>query len=876
MKQNSSNTSGHKRRPRGKGHAFRLIVTVMFCLALLGAGVNLLSDQRWRAAAAPPAQKAPGGGIALWQEIDERSLFVTGERVTIPAAYKTYRLDQGSLSLLLASAPKEFAGAIATAQTIITIPMPDGRLARFSVEDSPIMEPALAAEFPQIKTYRGQGIDDPTAMTRFDVTPEGFHAIVLSAGETVYVDPYAKGDTANFISYYKRDYRKDGASFQCLFDEANKDLPPAASQPVPYVSNAGTLRTFRLAVAATVEYTAAAGGTVPAAMARMTTTMNRVNGIYERDLSIRMVMVANNSSIVFTAEPDGYTNNNGFSMLSQNQTKLDMVIGNANYDIGHVFSTGGGGVANLFVPCVAGNKARGVTGLANPTGDVFDVDYVSHEMGHQFGARHTFNGTQGSCGGGGGSSASYEPGSGTTIMAYAGICSIQDLQLNSNDYFHVKSLEEIIAYITTGNGTCAALTATSNIQPTVNAGSDFTIPKGTPFALTATGSDPNGDAVTYCWEEYDLGPSSPPDNDADGFARPLFRSFSPTPSPSRTFPRLDYILNNANSPPQSYACANGVGVCATGEVLPSITRAMSFQVTARDNRAGGGGVNTDTMVVNVTAASGPFVITQPNSAVNWEGGSLQTITWDVANTDAAPVSCLLVKISLSTDGGNTFPIVISANTFNDGSETITVPGAATTQGRIKVEAVGNIFFDISNANFSINAPCSFSATPTSQFFPAAGGTGSVTVSTGAACAWAAASNNSWIVLTSSGSGSGNDPVTFEVRENTASTSRQGSLTVAGATINIIQNAAGPNCAYAIAPGSASLPVGGGAGNLTVSTTAGCAWQATSQAEWITITAGSTGVGSGPVSYSVAANATGKSRKGTISVAGKTFTVKQSG
>ncbi len=793
-------------------------------------------------------------------------------------AYKTFRLDQNLLALLLASAPKEFAQTIATAQTTITIPMPDGKLARFSIEESPIMEPALAAQFPQIKTYRGQGIDDPTATTRFDVTPAGFHAIVLSAGDTVYVDPYAKGDTANYISYYKRDFRKEGASFQCFFDEANKDLPPLPSQAVPYVSNAGTLRTYRLALAANVEYTAAAGGTVPAAMARMTTTMNRVNGIYERDLSIRMVMVANNANIVFVTEPDGYTNNNGFSMLGQNQTKLDTVIGNANYDIGHVFSTGGGGVANLNVPCVTNNKARGVTGLSNPTGDVFDVDYVAHEMGHQFGGRHTFNGSQGSCGSGGGSSTSYEPGSGTTIMAYAGICTTQNVQLNSNDYFHVKSLEEIIAFMTT-TGNCAAQSATGNTQPTVSAGVDFTIPKGTPFALTAAGSDPNGDTLTYCWEEYDLGPSSPPDNDVDGFARPLLRSYTPVSSPSRMFPSLNYILNNANIPPATFQCGGTVENpinCITGEVLPSITRTMSFQVTARDNRAGGGGVNTDTMLVNVTAASGPFFITQPDSAVSWVGDTSQTVTWDVANTNAAPVNCSLVKISLSTDGGNTFPIIIAPSTPNDGSQVITVPQVTTAQARIKVEAVGNIFFDISNANFTINATCSFSATPSSQFFPATGGTGSVTVSTGATCTWAATSNSSWIVLTSSGGGSGNDPVTFEVRENFAATSRQGSLTVAGETVTIIQNAAGSSCGYAIAPGSAAFSAGAGTGNVIVSTGLSCAWQAVSESQWITLTSASTGVGNGAVSYSVAANATGKSRKGSIRVAGKTFAVKQSG
>ena len=871
MKRDIPNSPDLKKHPRGKRRPLWRIATVAVSLALIGAGINLLADRAWPAS----AQKISAGGEGLWQEIDEKSISVQGERVTVPNVYRTFHLDQKQLALILAGAPKEFSQA-AAAKVTITIPMPDGGLARFYIEESPIMEPELAAQFPQIKTYKCQGIDDQTATARVDWTPDGFHAMILSAENTVYVDPYSKGDTANYISYYKRDYGKQGQGFQCFFDEANKDLPPAPTgQQVPYVANAGTLRTYRLALAATVEYTAAAGGTVPAAMSRMTTTMNRVNGIYERDLSIRMVMVANNANLIFTVEDDGYSNTNGFAMLSQNQTKCDTVIGSSNYDIGHVFSTGGGGVASLNVPCVAGSKARGVTGLSNPVGDGFDVDYVAHEMGHQFGARHTFNGTQGSCSGNGGSSTAYEPGSGTTIMAYAGICNFQDLQLHSNDHFHVKSLEEMVAFMT-ATGNCAAQSSTGNTQPTVNAGSDFTIPKGTPFTLTATGSDVNGDALTFCWEEYDLGPSSPPDNDADGFARPIFRSYSPTSSPSRIFPSLTYILNNANAPPSSFSCGNGAGTCTTGEVLPSITRTMNFQVTARDNRAGGGGISTDTAVVNVTATSGPFVITQPDTAVTWTGGSSQTVTWDVANTTAGPVNCANVKISLSTDGGNTFPIVVLASTPNDGSQTITVPQATTTQARIKVEAVGNIFFDISNANFTINATCSFSATPTTQFFTASGGSGSVVVSTQASCPWSAASNASWVVLTSSGSGSGNAPVTFEVRENFSATTRQGTITAAGQEITIIQNAFGSNCSYAIAPGSAAFSTGGGTGSITVTTSAGCSWQAASDSSWITITSGPTGIGGGTVNYSVAANAVGKGRKGNITVGGKSFPIKQSG
>jgi hypothetical protein len=881
MKRDLSNSPGPEKHSRGKGRPLHRIAVVSICIALLGVSVNLLADRAWLAS----AQKISAGGEGLWLEVDERTISVRGDRVTIPNLYRTYRLDQKQLASLLAVAPKEFSQATAIAKTIITIPMPDGRLTRFSIEDSPIMEPELAAQFPQIKTYTGQGIDDPTATARMDWTPDGFHAIVLSADNSVYIDPYSKGDTAHYISYYKRDYRRDGKNFQCLVDEANRDSSSLPGQAIPYVANAGTLRTYRLALAATGEYTNVfrqAGDDDTQAKVRalqaMTTTMNRVNGIYERDLSIRMVFIANEMNIIYTNPTgDPYTNTDGGAMLFQNQSNLDSVIGTSNYDIGHVFSTGGGGVANVGVPCRDGNKAKGVTGLSNPVGDLFAVDYVSHEMGHQFGANHTYNSIAGACSlSQRVSSAAYEPGSGSTIMAYAGICSNQDLQLNSNDYFHIRSIEEILAYVTTGSGTCAAQSATGDTQPSVNAGPDFTIPKGTPFTLTATGSDPNGDALTFCWEEYDLGASSPPNDDADGFARPIFRSYSPTSPPSRTFPSLGYILNNANVPPSSFVCANGAGACTTGEVLPSITRAMNFQVTARDNRAGGGGINTDTVVVNVTATSGPFLITQPDTAVTWAGGSSQSVTWDVANTTAGPVNCANVKISLSTDGGNTFPVVALESTPNDGSQTITVPQLTTTQARVKVEAVGNIFFDVSSTNFTINATCNYSAAPSTLFFTASGGAGSVAVSTEAGCPWSAASNVNWVVLTSPGSGSGNAPVSFEVRENFSASTRQGTLTIAGQEVTVIQNIISTNCSYAIAPGSAVFGQGGGAGSISVTTTANCSWQATSDSPWITITSGSTGVGSGPANYTVAANATGKSRKGSIRAAGKTFPIKQTG
>ncbi len=527
-------------------------------------------------------------------------------------------------------------------------------------------------------------------------------------------------DKSLYISYVGDDLE---GTFECLVKDFQENSSFDFSQmfETAQIAVGTTHRNYRIAIATTFEYTQSyGGGTVAGTVSSLNTWLNGANLIYERELSIHLNLV-NNTDVIysadrgFTATTDPYDNANVGTMLDQVRPNLRDNVGEANYDLGHVLGTlgvtGGSGIAFVGVACSNSNynslgaiKGGGSILLGGTVGNVTALGVWVHELGHQFGANHNFNGSLGNCSGSNRSAAnSFETGSGSTIMGYSGTCGADNITYSRDMRFHAKSYEAINNYIA-GGGICFVGAATGNNPPTINGGADFTIPKNTPFILTATGSDVNGDALTYNWEQIDAGGTLYPQNGTsasytDAFdsstTRPIFRPLPSTSSPSRTFPSLNYILNYSNDPPDL------INNLQTAEQLPRIGRTLNFRVTARDNRLNGGGVNDDSVVISVEGSSGPFIVKSLNAFANLTGNSTQTVTWSVNNTNVAPVNAANVKISLSTDGGQTFPVILAASTPNDGIQAVTLPNINTAMARIKIEALDNIFFDISDANFAI-------------------------------------------------------------------------------------------------------------------------------------------------------------------------------
>ena len=594
---------------------------------------------------------------------------------------------------------------------IISLPMPDGTLAQFSIVESSIMGDKLAAKYPDIKSYKVYGIDDPSAFGRVDISQKGFRGMLMTSTGRIFIDPEASSSTI-YVSRLRNGYKphtETAQPFQCSV----YDLPGNQSELLKFNANKianripGSLLRYRLAVSATQEYVAAVGGggsntdKINATIAEINTAITRVNVFYERDLGVQLMLVGGGTLIdvdgtasinVNGVVRTGFSNSDDLALLEENQVWIDAQLGSANYDIGHIFGTGGGGIASLQSVCSSGRKAQGVTGLPNPTGDDFYIDFVAHEIGHQFGGNHSYNGTEGSCGTQRNQATAFEPGSGTSIMGYAGICGSENVQSKSDATFHAGTIAEMNAFIAGAGSACSTpvVIAPANADPAaVNAGADSTIPKGTAFRLEGgVATDANGDTIIYQWDQMDVGaPTSGSTIGNDLTTNTLYRTFAPDEaSRIRDFPAMSTQRS---------------GIEKRGEALTACEgRTLNFRLTARDGKSGQG---TDDVKVTV-ASSGPFVMTSHTTASTFAAKTTQTVNWNVAGTTAAPVSCANVNIDLlnfSLDGSTYGVTPVDGPVINSGSRVVTIPDMSGTRARFRVSCSDNVFYDISNADLII-------------------------------------------------------------------------------------------------------------------------------------------------------------------------------
>jgi len=650
----------------------------------------------------PATASAEAGSLStdgVWMEVEE---WIAGREAVSPPTmdpdlYRVFELDPEALTRILAAAPLRRTDAARTVEVEMTLPMPDGSYAKFLIQEAPVFSPEIQAAYPGIRSYMGQGVDDPTATTRFVQTPTAFRAFVRTTQGMILVEPYERGDTKHVISYSAARIL-DRPGFDCLVDEYEDQgffEGPGGERAAP---SGATLSTYRLAISTTGEYTQfhdPGGGTANTA-AEIAATVTAVNAIYTPDNCVELNVVFLN--VYDDPATDPFANpDNANGLLAQNQTDLDLVLGDANYDVGHIFharSTGGfSGVATVGVVCQPGSKARGVSTHINPTAippgasATWLIDLVPHEFGHQFSARHSWNALDPATNCTAGQRdppSAFELGSGSTIMAYNSSGCIPDLPGGNDPYFHTHSFDAITNY-RDGAGNCATTSATGNTPPTVDAGSDFTIPQGTAFKLTAAGSDADGHALTYCWEQYDNdGPSPETPTNTVG---PMFRSYPPTIDPSRTLPQMTDILAGPPVVPGWHPF----------EILPAVDRALNFRCTVRDNRVDGGGVNYDHMLI--TVSGDPFMVDYPNGGEALIAGCPIVAEWTIGGGVVADY----VNILYSGDGGDTWTVLMT-DTPNDGAELVDLPCTPTTEARIMVEAVGNIFFDVSDDDFELVFP----------------------------------------------------------------------------------------------------------------------------------------------------------------------------
>ncbi|RTZ65846.1 MAG: hypothetical protein DSZ29_03830 [Aquificaceae bacterium] len=632
----------------------------------------------------------------LWEDVNQQEQNKLA-RSSLPSySARVLRLDEPALRQQLLSATANTASKNRLAKPAINkpleLPLPDGSMVQLIIEEYPLLSKALATKFPDIKAWKVHEAHGKNIYGRIDLTEVGFHAMLtLEDGDTIFIDPHKTSENNHLYDSFSK--RKNIHLFQRhenkkeIFIKTPISLQRSINTQKKAATSSKDLITYRLALAATGEYVALKGGTKAAAFSAMMTTINRVNQIYERDLSVRLVFIDKTYDIIYTnPNTDPFTHGNAFSMLDENIANMDAVIGDNNYDIGHLFGGAGtGGLALLSGVCRANkisHKAGGITGSASPYGDSFNIDYVAHEMGHQLGATHTFNSETKNCSGNNREAdTAVEPGSGSTIMSYAGICGKNNLQINSDAVFNAVSIAQINNYIRDNEGaTCGKHESSGNTNPSIIATQNFTIPSNTPFVLTSTANDADGDQLNYTWDQIDANGTTV-DVDIDTGDNPLFRSYLPSALNYRYFPHINTLFGE---------------LPIKGEKLALTDRELNFATTVRDNK--GGIARADT---KITTSGNPFTVISQYSSYLYQRNENIQVRWNVAGTNKPPVNCQTVDIKLLAKDGTTQDLLL--NTVNDGSQNLNIPNniKSVSHARIMVACRDNIFFAVSKGNIAI-------------------------------------------------------------------------------------------------------------------------------------------------------------------------------
>ena len=636
-----------------------------------------------------------------------------------------YNLDIQKLQSQLSTADRMKEG---NSGVEISIPTIQGKTERFRVFSFPVMVDELASQY-HLGSYYGVSVDNPSTTIRFSLAPNDFQSMMFRNGVAEFIEP-SNTDKSVYGIHYKTGKTNVNGVFCATKEHRSAELDKVIQQGNDYVtspmftqrSSDKKYRTLRLAMSCTAEYGNFFGGTTAGALAQVNATLTRVNGVFEKELGLHLIL-QNYPSLLYygsvTADPYS-TVTNALSppdaWNSQLMNTLHNVVGDANFDIGHLFGASGGGGNAGCIGCVCNNtlaigngtatdtyKGAGITSPATgtknpstnhpPSGDAFDIDYVAHELGHQLGAYHTYSWYEGT-------GVNFEPGSGSTIMGYAGITGADlDIQAHSDAYFHVASINNIQTNLALSNKTCDTETAIVNNPPVITTMSSYTIPLNTAFVLTASATDPDGDALTYCWDQVNSSSSAigQPWGDGAGVSNNpsygsghvlgatttggMFRSLPPVTSPTRYFPALATVLGGA------------VKNMSSWESTSSVPRATVFRITVRDLNPNNPQTAFANQVVTVGSAAAFTVSTTSLAA-----GTSSTVNWNPSGTTASPYNVANVKIDFTSDNGTSWT-TLASSVPNSGSANVEVPASLSGKsGHIRVSAIGNVFYAVKAAN----------------------------------------------------------------------------------------------------------------------------------------------------------------------------------